>query len=685
MILLKSISLENFLSHAKTTIDVKADSRLLIDGASGSGKSSIVEALIWCLYGVARVDNRSLIRAGEETATVSVRFILSPDFDGTNREYEVTRSITSKGKHAIEVTMEAPDGTMVPIKTAGTRETQHWIEHDFLGASYELFVNSVVYPQGGRESFVEASAPRRKDLLLEILNVEDLDAYYEKARTMLKEMELKKAGEEGELRAIDRRIEELDLAQEDKDYLSISHTGANHSLREKEKKLSKIRAELAAANLDEESLKKDRARVSELRDVKARLVIVLDTTINELTELESLYATDKGKEEEYRDKANALTVALRDAAQANHIRNQLLADRPQFVDYEQAIAELMRQKDRVTKDLPTCPSGDECPFFQRALPEQQYLQEQINDRLKKKEAQDLAMKEWEERMQEIPESVDTSSIQHQLDHALLVLERLGEIERLETLYSSTNEEYHRVTNESVALYDKLRVAENHQEALAEVKGLERDIDAIRDEIVRLAQLMALQEARDKEKEDLLARKAVITEELRGAVETERKLSLVKEAFGSNGIRAIAIDQLIPRFEDKINEVLAKMSDFRIRLDTQRKNAKGDGTIEGLFITIRNDQNQELDFNSYSGGERLKITVAISEALASLQKAGFRILDELFVGLDEESTDSFAYVLSEIQGQFAQMICISHLRQIKDLFEDRVVAIKINGRTEVKHG
>ena len=101
-------------------------------------------------------------------------------------------------------------------------------------------------------------------------------------------------------------------------------------------------------------------------------------------------------------------------------------------------------------------------------------------------------------------------------------------------------------------------------------------------------------------------------------------------------------------------------------------------MEGLFINIYNEAGEEFDFNNYSGGEKLKITVAISEALAELQRISFRVLDELFVGLDDESTQSFAEIVDTLQSRFSQLICISHLPNIKDAFAERLTVVKQNG-------
>ena len=79
MLLLKTISLTNFLSHKKTSIDFGIDQKLLISGMSGSGKSSVVDSIIWVLFGVGRSDNKSLIKKGAKGAKVSLVLIDSED------------------------------------------------------------------------------------------------------------------------------------------------------------------------------------------------------------------------------------------------------------------------------------------------------------------------------------------------------------------------------------------------------------------------------------------------------------------------------------------------------------------------------------------------------------------------------------------------------------------------------
>ena len=161
------------------------------------------------------------------------------------------------------------------------------------------------------------------------------------------------------------------------------------------------------------------------------------------------------------------------------------------------------------------------------------------------------------------------------------------------------------------------------------------------------------------------------------------LKLIKEAFGSKGVKAVVVDWMIPQLEERINELLSQLSDFKIRLDTQQIKADEEGIKEGLWITVINDMGEELPFDSFSGGEKVKITIAISEALSSLQNSiGWRLMDENIVSLDKESTESFVEVLTKLQDRFPQLLMISHLEEIQDLFENRIIITKVNGISKI---
>jgi DNA repair exonuclease SbcCD ATPase subunit len=162
------------------------------------------------------------------------------------------------------------------------------------------------------------------------------------------------------------------------------------------------------------------------------------------------------------------------------------------------------------------------------------------------------------------------------------------------------------------------------------------------------------------------------------------LLLLKEALSPRGVKAVAIDYLIPQLEERINTVLCQMSDFKIRLDTQKATADEEGVKEGLFITVINDQGQEMSYESYSGGEKSRITISISEGLATLltSSIGFRIMDEIIIGLNPEMITDFVSVLTKLQEKYQQIIFISHIPEAKEIFENSITVIKTNGISKI---
>jgi DNA repair exonuclease SbcCD ATPase subunit len=86
----------------------------------------------------------------------------------------------------------------------------------------------------------------------------------------------------------------------------------------------------------------------------------------------------------------------------------------------------------------------------------------------------------------------------------------------------------------------------------------------------------------------------------------------------------------------------------------------------------------MNFDNLSGGERVKVSVAITEALGSLQKCGFRLCDEFVTALDQNSLEGFMDSVEHLQKNYPQLLMISHIQEIKDLFEKTLTIKKHNG-------
>jgi len=694
MITLRSVQLKNFLSHEDTTIDFKDNSKLLIDGKSGSGKSAIVDAIVWCFYGRARADNKSLIKYGKKMASVTV-------FTGGGKKYKITRTITDK-KHDVVIT---DDETHELVKTKGLREANEYIEKEILHSSYALFVNSVVYPQGGSENFLQQTAAKKKDMIMEIVNAGSYEDYHTKIKRQIQIREIDMKVHEGRMVSARDNLKEYEEAARKKDVLEKEVIDLDNKIY-----VIKDAIKCCREKLNEYDRKTARGKdIVDILKEKERHVLSVQGNLaylkKRLTTLESInYDFLRGKIEELEETLAEMNEEEKKVS-AQHAWSYkmlvLLREKPNEIDFNSLIEQQKQELEEANNcAVEMCQEiGRLCPLAEfHKLEGIKSKEDHIAWYEGKKMAQKNALDEYNQKVVALGEEPQYSPS--------LILElnkKIKELEKHELEYIKKEE------NEKEIIQIRKQVKELGGDVTltsAEINQLEKEREMIIKDVstsytvieqlaVKEEELIAEEEilshknyllfmAKDAEKRiidlkktisDLTKSRDVLTEEI-------NNLELLKGAFGQGGIKALIIDYVIPRLEDKINNILGQLSGFTVKLDTQKSGVGENVILEGLFITIVNEEGEELDYNNYSGGEKLKIEVAITEALAELQKASFRILDELFIGLDDESIENFSTVLSSLQGRFNQLICISHLRTIKDMFHEVITVVKPYGTSKI---
>ena len=169
---------------------------------------------------------------------------------------------------------------------------------------------------------------------------------------------------------------------------------------------------------------------------------------------------------------------------------------------------------------------------------------------------------------------------------------------------------------------------------------------------------------------------------RQQVVSERQLyDDLGRVFGRNGIQAIMIENAIPELEEEANRILSRVSDnaMHVTLETQRDTRAG-GVAETLDIKISDDLGTR-NYELYSGGEAFRINFALRIALSRMlaRRAGARlrtlVIDEGFGTQDPQGLERLVEVIKAIQDDFAKIIIITHLRELKNAFETHIEVAK----------
>lgn len=206
------------------------------------------------------------------------------------------------------------------------------------------------------------------------------------------------------------------------------------------------------------------------------------------------------------------------------------------------------------------------------------------------------------------------------------------------------------------------------------------IQAERGEAALAKQLGAAQEALQQ----CEALAAQITErrgERESAARDEAIYEELTKAFGRNGIQALIIENALPEIETEANLLLARMTDggLSVRLNSQ-KELKSGGQAETLEIEISDGMGPRR-YELFSGGEAFRVNFAIRIALSKLlaRRAGARletlVIDEGFGSQDEEGRMRIVEAIHAVQTDFARILVITHLDELKEAFPTRIEVTK----------
>src|SRR4051812_17307485 len=153
-------------------------------GPTGAGKSPIIDAICFALYGsIPRYGDERLVGRAVSVGGREAKVSLTFDVGGTR--YHATRvARVGKGKADAILERDVPGGT--EVLASGAREMKGAVER-LLGLPFAHFTKCVVLPQGEFAKFLHDEPAKRRELLTRLLDLGVYQRIGERARITAKE------------------------------------------------------------------------------------------------------------------------------------------------------------------------------------------------------------------------------------------------------------------------------------------------------------------------------------------------------------------------------------------------------------------------------------------------------------------------------------------------------------------
>jgi len=181
------LKLRNFLSYGShtQTINFEPYHLLCLSGKNGHGKSALLDAITWVLWGQARKTggtlkaDEGLLRLGQSNMMVSLDFLCN------GQRYRVTREFVKTNRKAYTelnfgIARSNDTTFFTPISEKTSRITQQKII-SVLGLDYNSCINSMFLRQGQSNEFSKKSSKERKEILATILGLNRYDSLKKQA------------------------------------------------------------------------------------------------------------------------------------------------------------------------------------------------------------------------------------------------------------------------------------------------------------------------------------------------------------------------------------------------------------------------------------------------------------------------------------------------------------------------
>jgi DNA repair exonuclease SbcCD ATPase subunit len=685
----KNLEIQNFLSIGEGDLALDNRGLLLIQGqnndnpsanSNGAGKSSVVDALCWAIYGVTArgLSGDAVVNRFEgKNCRVSIKFALNA------KTYEIQRHRKhTKGKNRLHFTVDGDDLTLGTDKL-----TQDLIEKT-IGCNLEVFTASIYAAQDNMPNLPAMTDKELKQLVEKAAGIELLDDAYGIARERVRTASVIR----------DTAVNDHNTAVQQQTYAQQALDAANDQARQwSMDQGDRIEAEGKAvfAKMTFAKLLKHEIEAVDVAALEQKADALKAELAKPKSALPHIPDPELGVQlqpKAYPDPPPAIAESQREAG-----RLETLSDNAKL-----ALKRMAQQVKDLNSTVGT--PCDECgkPYCEDDLAERKrILMEQIQ--AKKAEYQD-AQAEYELVIRGL------RTLQEAHAHAFeevrvgneLVKEQNDAVRQAWVKgCAEARAKREKQATDAAASDDSARIVaalSDVQRALSDFQtkrtSLAAKIEEVKENKRRLDDLKAQTNPHlptiERAHNRLADCRNVVVETLKRSNDADEVLSdtaIAAELFSPKGMRGEILDSVTPFLNARTSQYLGVLSDGTITADWKTVGETGKGELREKFhIAVTNEHGAEV-YEGNSGGEKRKVRVATAMALQDLvasradRPIKLFIADEADDALDVSGLERLMTILDEKARSVGTVLVISH-NDLGDWISNSVTVLKSGGKSHI---
>jgi len=669
--MIRNIELVDFLAHSNTKLEFDNDATVFV-GDNGAGKSSIIDAITFSLFGEhTRKNNKGLIRRGANQGFAKI------EFTANEKNYQAIRKIDSKGTLTAQFA-EDVDGKLIPIaegerKQFGESMTKH--VEETLGMDFEKLKIASIVQQGELNSIIKAKPKEFKELLNTIIGIDKLDTALASMRTVQREFRStiqKKFGYD-DIQVVENKITEY---QNESKNAHPRLEQLDDEKREQELLISKLEKQIQSDSTKESQLKDLESRKKEWQEYAKD---VIKSIQNEVTEKEEIVNECKPCFTISKNKNEIESEINKNQKELSVIESELssLEKKQVRLEEHEELAEKLVLKDG------KCPVCDSTVDHLKPLFQKKHIEDEIKEIEKKIEKLENEKDKLGQNIHSLSNDLEESKkaetilstykIKNESELDVIVAEIKAKVKQMQkipiTINSGQLVEASSLDSHAKTIYENIVSLEKSTSGFDQQEFL-KNIESRDGSMTRLSQIN--QEYGEisgniKKAEMELEKLDSILTELKHVQGYVTELEQIQEnVYNRDGpvgksLRSWSLEII----SQKASEYLEKLNTKIQRISLSEKTRDVDISCYS--------RNTTLDLESLSGGEQVSVAIALRLGMSHLLGASnlnFMILDEPTANLDNERKKSLVNVLSQLTNlkeddSSMQFIIITHDAEIFD--------------------